>query len=287
MSSSKFLVTPHLLRNRALHKETEVFLCGPTPSKHAEDLRGRVRKYLERSPNTKVLYGEELEDTKRFRFPDRVDLQTLEAAYAEQVDFTVLLLDSPGAIAELGTFSMIPSIRERLYVLVRLDFYRVGSYIERGSLSLIASKVDPSNIFYYRDENDREVFRGINLAITKYKFINNEAREYKYLKSYGIIDDPQNKKYLDLTRNYKERFFDSIVLIAIIVLGRPTFPEIVRALRLAPDQVQQGLSRLFKTKSIQLNKAIYSPTNGYNDKRLESFNTTEISKLRAQVVAAT
>ncbi|MGE0667677.1 MAG: hypothetical protein AB7O49_14060 [Sphingomonadales bacterium] len=115
---------PGLLCKEAAYRPLNVFLCGPGYGTEAHTLRSAVRDMLTGYKNVRVTYGEEI-DPDELRVSTRMDLQTLESSFAHNVDFTVLMLDSPGAMAELGTFSMIDNVRPRLYILVSSMFFGI------------------------------------------------------------------------------------------------------------------------------------------------------------------
>ena len=106
------IIGPHLLSAQALKKPTKVFLCGPGIGGANYRIREFARETLSRLPRVEVHFGEDIEKQAKFK-KKRRDLQTLELEFAHAVDFTLLLLESPGSIAELGTFSMVENIRGR------------------------------------------------------------------------------------------------------------------------------------------------------------------------------
>lgn len=111
------IIGPHLLKKTVKNRKTDVFLCGPGYGGENFSVREYIRTSLTEIDNVSVHYGEEIEKISSFRRAKK-DLQTLEAEFAHTVDFTLLMLESPGSMAELGTFSMIPNICSRLVVLV-------------------------------------------------------------------------------------------------------------------------------------------------------------------------
>ena len=126
------LYDPNILKKAALEQPLQVFLCGPGFDSHRFNFREKIRNFLHQYPNVSAVLGEELDPTKHRLKPG--DLQTVEATYAHSVDFTILLLESFGSIAELGSFSMMPDLRPRLFVMVPGRFFSSESYIARGPL---------------------------------------------------------------------------------------------------------------------------------------------------------
>ncbi|WP_417781808.1 retron St85 family effector protein [Terasakiella pusilla] len=168
MSKLTNIWTPQLLKADTINQPIEVFLCGPGIGNKSYDARKAIRENLRSYPNVEVKYGEDLEK-RRYRRRG-VDLQTLEAEYAHSVDFTLLMLESPGSITELGTFSMINNIRSRLFVVLPSQFYGAESYIARGPLSLI-SQAHNSNIIYSSFDNLTALYEGVMRPVMPYKFL--------------------------------------------------------------------------------------------------------------------
>src|SRR5690606_14152668 len=65
------------------------------------------------------------------------DLIDLETHLAHLSDLIVLIVESPGSIAELGAFSVVPEIREKLQVFIRQERYKSDSFISLGPIRSI------------------------------------------------------------------------------------------------------------------------------------------------------
>lgn len=281
------IIDPNLLKNSAKTQPLDIFLCGPGETSSGYKIRQNVKTLLEYKYNGRVTFGEDLEEKKR-RGTTLVDLQTLEAQFAHQVDFTILMLESPGSIAELGTFSMIPNIMARLYIIVPNRFYQSSGYIARGPLSLI-STYSSKNIIYYDDKDENSLSHGLMYPICLYKFAK-EHQGYKYYAN--AISQFQKRKFeRDAYTAYfdpiRTEFIDTLTLSTINILKEPSFAELVRWLSFQPEEVSSSLHRLFKRKSVEkINNRSYRAINGYSDKLLYLFNSSLLSKRRAEVLAA-
>src|SRR5580700_188772 len=95
------LIRPSLFGLDVQRQPLKVFICGPGDEARGFALRKSVQSYVSRIPECKTVFGEEI--TSKSISVRRADLQTLESKLAQSVDFTILLLESPGSIAELGT----------------------------------------------------------------------------------------------------------------------------------------------------------------------------------------
>ena len=282
------IVDPDLLEIAARKMPLRVFLCGPGLSSSGFDARTKMRSLLERKYHAKVDYGEDLEHQKS-RSSRLVDLQTLESQFAHTVDFTILILDSPGAIAELGTFSMIPNIMARLFVVVSSQYHRSNSYIARGPLSLISS-YNTNNIIYYDKDDETSLSNGLMYPVCLYKFAKFD-QGYTYQRK--AIQKFRGRRfsrsdYTDYFNPIRRRFSESIVLAAVNILQNPTFTELVSRLRLDPNEISGALPRLMEQGAIQkVGNRNYRAPNGYSDQLLRPFNSTSLSKRRAEILATT
>lgn len=280
------LINPTLLKSGAIRRPTRVFLCGPGVGGANYEIREFARKTLEEIDNTKVIYGEEIETLSLFK-KRRKDLQTLESELAHSVDFTLLLLESPGSIAELGTFTMINNLRGRLVVLVPSQFYGDASYIARGPLSLL-SKSFQQNVIYFDRVKDKELKARILYPLTFYKFASytmgfsySSHLTSAYKKTEYGLDDYEN-----FIKETRKDFATAATLAAILILGNPTFPELVASTALTPNQSNEALARLFEAEKIEkVTSGRYSALAGYNDTLLDAFSSTAISDRRACWIA--
>lgn len=279
-------IGPNLLIRSALEQKLTIFLCGPGYRHTSFATRKAVESAMAKYPNVDVVLGEKLENIEtRTR---KADLQTIESAFARQVDFTCLMVESPGAIAELGTFSMDPDIRMRLYALVPNEFYSSESYIARGPLSVLAAN-HPSSVIYYDRFRPEQISEAMKLPLLAHKFLKHRyAYKYRNITSHQR-DVPNGKKrnYETLMKPYLEEFYAHLACVAIISLDEPTFPELVSFLKVPPNETSKALKRLFDDDRIIKNaNGRYVSKKGYADEQLYPFNTTQISKMRANILAA-
>jgi len=243
---------------------------------------------LQSFANVDVALGEELPD--RISLPTRKpsDLQTLESYYAHLVDFTVLLLESPGALAELGTFSMIQNVRPRLFAIVSSEYYRSGSYISRGPLSLLAAH-NLNNVIYYRPGEHHELLRRLNYPVSLYKYCSYFGGfRYAYnAKTLHRFPRRRAPDHWEVVGPLYRDFHQSLVLASTCVLARPTFTDLIRHLHLAPADLTAALRELFRANRISKGaNGKYVPRRGYQDPALSAFSSTRLSRRRAEMVAA-
>lgn len=280
------LIQPTLLNDKARKVPSKVFVCGPGLSSGRVDIRNLARKELEGMMNVSVVYGEEIE--KEFSYSRRgMDLQTLEAQFAHDVDFTLLILESPGSIAELGTFTQLPHLQDRLVVLVPSNFFRSESYIARGPLSLLSQR-NPQNVIYFDSSRQSEMLSRVLYPLTFYKYAHYVlGKDYldntraSRMKRGSIVD------YKSYISGIRSSFNKAITLIGILVGDHPSYSELLVHTGLGPIQLNASLRALFLDhKIIKISSAKYHPVEGYSDDILRPFSTTAISMARAKLLAS-
>ena len=82
-------------------------------------------------------------------------------------------------MAELGTFTQLPGIRERLIILLSGRFYRAESYISRGPLSLL-TRLNPNSVIYFDKEKESELLDRVRYPLTFFKYA-------QYLKRFDYL----------------------------------------------------------------------------------------------------
>lgn len=281
------LIQPKLLKDQALSTRSKVFVCGPGYDSSQINLRNLVRESLESIRNVKVVYGEEIENEYSYK-KQSTDLQTLEARFAHDVDFTLLILESAGSIAELGTFTQLPEIRGRLIVLVSSVFYRAESYIARGPLSLLARN-NPNNVIYFDHQKETEILSKVLFPLTFYKYAHHLLRsDYLHKTRISLRKKSEKVPYEVYIKDVRTSYEKAITLIAMIVGDKPNYSELLLLSGLAPNQLRASLHGLFVDQKIKaVSSGRYCAINGYSDDLLEPFSTTSISLARAKILAIT
>ena len=272
---------PRILKKTAQKGALRVFLCGPGYDSDRYNFRNKIKDFLESFPNVETVLGEDLNPKKHSL--KRADLQTSEIAFAHKVDFTVLLLESPGAIAELGTFSMIPNVRPRLFVMVPDRFYASKSYIARGPLSVLA-KEHVNNIIYFDENRQSEAIRSLEMPITLFKYASATNPFFSYIRA-GLLPNVE-KHYLPALDVAKEGFLDLITLVSVNIIETPTFPMLVSLTKFDPQDLRKALHRLYNMKSIFRLGSTYGATHGLADPLLRYVDTTFLSKTKASYRAS-
>lgn len=135
---------------RVNHYRGFILLCGGAYNL-SEATSVSVRDYLLTHPtgpfsSLPIELAEDITDWWRDATYD--DLITFERDIAELAGLIVIVIESPGSIAEFAAFSQIPGIREKLLVFIDEKYYRENSFIALGPLLSLKS-VHPDAVMAY------------------------------------------------------------------------------------------------------------------------------------------
>jgi len=278
------IIQPTLLKRSAQLVSSRVFVCGPGYSSDGIAIRDLARDALQEVPNVKAIYGEEIEGQTNYK-KQSTDLQTLEVRFAHDVDFTLLILESPGSIAELGTFTQMLGIRERLIVLLSGRFYRAESYISRGPLSLL-TKLNPNSVIYFDAENEAEMLDRVRYPLTFFKYAQ-YLQQHNYLKNTMLSHQKGLTDYSGYIKPIREKYQKATTLISVLAGDRPSYAELLLSSGLAPKQLNAALHGLYNDGKIEkVGSGRYRSLDGFRDELLAPFSTTQISKMRSLRFAA-
>jgi hypothetical protein len=121
-------------------KSINIFLIGQATKNSSKSLRGILRNELIKKPlNYKMLeiyYPEEIFD-ELIQGKKKFDLLDLENMLADSVNAVVIILESPGSIAELGAFSNNKRFAKKLLVIVDKKYKRQKSFIILGPIKYL------------------------------------------------------------------------------------------------------------------------------------------------------
>jgi len=123
---------------RVYDPKTAIFLCGKALGAK-DSLRAEIAKALDNLPypfRYSIMYPEDLFE-ELLSGPFHQDLLSLETVLARSVDAVVLVLESYGAVAELGAFANHPQLRSKLVCVQDQRFRKAKSFINYGPLRLL------------------------------------------------------------------------------------------------------------------------------------------------------
>jgi hypothetical protein len=176
-----------------------VFLCGGSGVED-EKLRKAVGKRISRTQSKyeyTVYYPEDM-------FIDlilghkRQDLLTLENLLARSVDAVTILVQSPGTFAELGAFSNIDGLKNKLVVVIDPKYEKARSFVNLGPVRLLKDE-KKSRVIYTPlslgniDNLSRLIIEGVR-AVAKNgrvaRDLTNPIASYEFYLALICIFDP-------------------------------------------------------------------------------------------------
>jgi hypothetical protein len=144
-----------------------IFLCGAGADK-SDSIRDSIDRFLTQEWYSflyDLFYPEDLFDELLFG-PSHQDLISLENILADSVDAIVLIIESYGAVAELGAFSSNTKLRKKLVCVVDAKYKKKKSFINYGPLRLMKDKKE--GFIVYGDYSDvSNMIEPIRKAISK------------------------------------------------------------------------------------------------------------------------
>lgn len=153
-----------LTKTRIVKFPSFIFLCGGPISNDQEKFlscRDIFYSYINKNScsfRENIVLAEEV--FEYFDHSDYQDLLHFEMDLAELSSLTVLFSESPGSIAELGSFAVLNTIQERLLVVMHKDDTDQKSFIWRGPVlflrNLAESNGNENPITIYNWQKDKD-----------------------------------------------------------------------------------------------------------------------------------
>jgi hypothetical protein len=144
--------------------QTNVFICGKSAEDH-NSIRAALQKQMNLSSKINIILPEWL-----FSSSSTAGLTILDHEHmlAKNVDYIIIVLESPGAICELGAFASSKELLGKILVLIEdKHAYRRKSFINQGPIKSI-KKENSNSIFVYSIDSPQkailEVYKKIVFA---------------------------------------------------------------------------------------------------------------------------
>lgn len=136
--------------------QVDIFLCGG--STEEINLRNFLKENFEKSPFIRICYPEAIfEDYFKKK---RQDYLTLENWLAEQVDIICIACESWGSVCELGAFTNVDLLKDKLIVLNHKSFEKSKSFITLGPIRYLKKKHSDA-VRYYNNDNKQEILEDL------------------------------------------------------------------------------------------------------------------------------
>jgi hypothetical protein len=141
-----FLSAIDLPKSRIVNYPRYIFLCGgPVPSNGTQSAPPSLRySLIERitsdHPDLKaaIVLAESVFD--KFDKDDYGDLLTFERHLAGFCSAIVIILESPGALAEFGAFVLLKEVVDKLYAVIDTSHYTSPSFIRKGPIEYLRQR---------------------------------------------------------------------------------------------------------------------------------------------------
>lgn len=134
----------NIVKSSIQNRPPQIFLCGgplPKPGEAPASLRAVLMEHLQTDYpelRSSVILAEDAaswyHSPKSPRFPNLVNLEEQIGALSTLI---LLIVESAGSIAELGAFSFIPSLREKLSVVLETRYQNERSFIMDGPVAML------------------------------------------------------------------------------------------------------------------------------------------------------
>lgn len=146
--------------------QVDIFLCGGSADEI--NLRNFLKENFEKYPFVRIFYPEAIFEDY-FKMNKTADYLTLENWLARQVDFICIACESWGSVCELGAFTNVAELKEKLIVLNHENYKESKSFITLGPVKYMEKQFSNS-VYYYNNSNKQEILKKLK---TKFKDIAN------------------------------------------------------------------------------------------------------------------
>ena len=180
----------------AYNFKTTIFLCGARID-NKDKIRYKIAEKLQSykySFRYDIIYPEGIFD-ELLHSAKTKDLLSLESLLADSVDSIVLIPESPGSFAELGSFANDSKLREKIICLIDKKYRKDKSFINKGPIKLI-KETNKFAVIYIDPNNIDKAMPKLNSALSKIKMVSNKRTDTISLLQYGqfildlVIDFP-------------------------------------------------------------------------------------------------
>ena len=169
-----------------------IFLCGGKVGHHADNPSSARAYFFHRIRDSdpelfkRIFLAEAINDWALDMISQQYtpDLLTVESHVSGLASAVSLIVESPGSIAELGSFCLLPDVQRKLMVVLRDEWATTNSFISRGPVK------------YLQNLNSSETSAGSNQSI--------------YTYSWGLDWDHDGKTFLPNTADLSQNATDYI-----------------------------------------------------------------------------
>jgi hypothetical protein len=245
-----FLSAIDLSKSRIINYPRYIFLCGgPVSSSMPPGVprslwHSLVKKIGIDYPDLQknIVLAESIFD--KFEKDDYGDLLTFERDLASFCSAIVIILESPGAIAEFGAFVLLKEVVDKLYAVIDSSHYKAPSFIRKGPIEYLLQRQEKQVI-----SHNWLITKGTRPAVPKFRVFAADLKDElaEIHKSY-----PSSHKV-----DSSSRAHHMLLLVSLLRVAKPLkLSEIAQWMRgicsnITTSDLQQYLSMLQSLELIE------------------------------------
>lgn len=149
----------------------DIFLCGGDLTENT--IRKKVKTLLQEK-YIMIFYPEKV-FVEYFNLNKNSDYLALETLLAQNVDYICIVCESSGSLVELGAFSNIEEIRNKIIALNDEKYKKEKSFVNLGPIKHLL-KYNKNSVKFYNDENLTKICDDLKKMFRQHLKISNEPR---------------------------------------------------------------------------------------------------------------
>lgn len=167
-----------------------IFLFGAKPNKNNSTAREIFYKYSQK--HLKQYQFLQAEDFFKTFTDDSIDLLTIEEQLATYTDCVLILLESPGTIAELGAFALNNDLVKIILAVNKIEHKNEESFISLGPLAKVEKVSSFGKVIY---ANFKSILKSANAIEERLK--NNLRKNSRTIdiSTYSKFKDKKNRRF--------------------------------------------------------------------------------------------
>ena len=254
--------------NMAYKPKPFIFICGGHKSPRRDD----IHKYINNHhPNIHTFQAETIWDAVSRSGKSSLEI---EQQLASLSDIIVIIVESPGSIAELGAFSSSRDLRKKLMLFIKEEHRDIDSFINTGPIRWTKEE-SPFEPVYY---NENFILRSIKPMIRHIEDIERKFRK-RYWHSHII---PESRRELLLAADVAS------------LLGPIPYSDIKAVFSQLGEQTSDLPTRLHLASAVGLINKTHVDTQPFYYKPLQNgklvpsfyYNEGDFMKTRARVISS-
>lgn len=254
------------------NNHVDIFLCGGDLTKNT--IRKQVKNLLQEK-YIMIFYPENV-FVEYFNLNKNSDYLALETLLAQNVDYICIVCESSGSLVELGAFSNIEEIRNKIIALNDEKYKKEKSFVNLGPIKHLL-KHNKNSVKFYNDENLTKICEDLKKMFRQHLKISNEPRTIDKITGmfYFICLLLYFFKYLE-----KEKLFSYLQYVIKSVENKKNFSDLDASYYAAEKILfNENLIRNKSPKELELTKKAKKMMLELINKNEKSFYNNVISDI--------